>query len=119
MNFLMRSTQHVQRVPAEQPSVYEPPPDTHPPQKPATTTLEGLVADDPYPQYSAIADHVGENESEVEHDVDAKTDSSVIAKHQDVSEEEGWIAIPYSKHFHYTEFVYRDILCSLDTYACT
>lgn len=97
MNFLMRSTQHVQRVPAEQPSVYEPPPDTHPPPKPATTTLEGLVADDPYPQYSAIADHVGENESEVEHDVGAKTDSSVIAKHQDISDEEGWIAIPYKE----------------------
>lgn len=113
MNFLMRSTQHVQRVPAEQPTVYEPPPDTHPPPKPAaatTTTLEGLIAEDTYPHYSAIADHVGENESEVEHDVGAKTDSFVIAKHQDVSDEEGWIAIPYSKRFHYTE-LYTEIFC--------
>ncbi|PQQ08672.1 uncharacterized protein Pyn_14559 [Prunus yedoensis var. nudiflora] len=81
MNFLMRSS-HVQRVSAEQPSVPEPPADVHPTPKSATT-LEGLIAEDSYPQYSTIDDHVGESEYR--------------AKHYDVSDEEGWIAIPYKE----------------------
>ncbi|XP_061990855.1 uncharacterized protein LOC133709209 isoform X1 [Rosa rugosa] len=101
MNLFRISSQHVQRVPAAaeqpQPAVYEPPPEAQLPPKPAGPTLEGLIAEDSYPQYSAIADHVRENESGVEHGAGAKNDSSVIAKHHDVSDEEGWIAIPYKE----------------------
>lgn len=97
MNLFTRSSPHVTRVPVEQPAVYEPPPEAQLPPKPAGPTLEGLIAEDTYPQYSAIADRVGENEPGVEHGGGAKNDSSSIAKHHDVSDEEGWIAIPYSK----------------------
>ncbi|BBG94198.1 hypothetical protein Prudu_002423, partial [Prunus dulcis] len=95
MNFLMRSS-HVQRVSAEQPSVPEPPADAHPTPKSATT-LEGLIAEDSYPQYSTIDDHVGESEYRGENAIGANNESSVIAKHYDVSDEEGWIAIPYKE----------------------
>ncbi|XP_040372057.1 uncharacterized protein LOC112181461 isoform X1 [Rosa chinensis] len=95
MNLFRISSQHVQHVPAA--AVYEPPPEAQLPPKPAGPTLESLIAEDSYPQYAAIADHVGENESRVEHGAGAKNDSSGIAKHHDVSDEEGWIAIPYKE----------------------
>ncbi|XP_050374315.1 uncharacterized protein LOC126791863 [Argentina anserina] len=95
MSFFLRSSPQFPRVQAEQPAVYEPPLEAQLPPRPAGPTLEGLIAEDPYPQYSAIADHVEENESGVEHGGGAKSESSAIAKHHDVSDEEGWIAIPY------------------------
>ena len=97
MNIFSRTISHVPRVPVEQPAAYEPPPEAQLPPRPAGPTLEGLIAEDSYPQYSAIADRVGENESGVEHGGGAKNESYAIAKHHDVSDEEGWIAIPYSK----------------------
>ncbi|KAL5553950.1 hypothetical protein UlMin_041351 [Ulmus minor] len=96
MNFLMRSTQ---TAAVEQPSAHEFPAETHQMSKP-TASLETLIADNPYPQYSSVANHDGEIDgfgSENGHNSvpDAKKDSSIIAKHSDVSEEEGWITIPY------------------------
>ncbi|KAM0965036.1 hypothetical protein ACFX2C_021001 [Malus domestica] len=105
MNFLMRSTQHVQRVTAEQPSVpfvppvppvHEPPAETYPTPKSATT-LESLIGEDSYPQYSTIEDNAGESESRGENGIGAEKETSVIAKHYDVSDEEGWISIPYKE----------------------
>ncbi|XP_048427851.1 uncharacterized protein LOC125471475 [Pyrus x bretschneideri] len=108
MNFLMRSTHHVQRVTAEQPSVpsvpsvppvspvHEPPAETYATPKSATT-LEGLIAEDSYPQYSTTEDNAAESESSGENGIGATKETSVIAKHYDVSDEEGWIAIPYKE----------------------
>ncbi|KAJ7953751.1 Heat-inducible transcription repressor [Quillaja saponaria] len=96
MNFLMRSTTHVA---SEPPSVNESLADTSYTSK-SGPTLEGLIAEDPYPQYSTVEDCEGETdgtggENGSRAGINSKNDSSVVAKHLDVSEEEGWITIPY------------------------
>ncbi|PON67495.1 heat-inducible transcription repressor [Parasponia andersonii] len=98
MNFLMRSTQTA--VP-EQAPVRESTAEIHHIPKP-TASLEALIAEDPYPRYSLIEDHDGEadgfgGENASTAVLDAKKDSSIVAKHSDVSEEEGWITIPYKE----------------------
>lgn len=97
MNFLLRSTQHVA---AEQPSLPETPAETPHISKPAAT-LEGLIAEDPYPQFSTIEERDGETEEVGGENGNAavpgaKKESSTVAQHSDVSEAEGWITIPYS-----------------------
>ncbi|KAM6558272.1 hypothetical protein CsatA_027511 [Cannabis sativa] len=97
MNFLMRSTQTA--AAADQVTVRESTAETHHIPKP-TASLEALIADDPYRRYSALEDHDGEIENFGGEKgsiavSDAKKDSTV-SKHSDVSEEEGWITIPYS-----------------------
>ena len=97
MNFLMRSTQ---TAAAEQASVHESTPEKHYIPKP-TASLEALIAEDPYPLYSTVEGDDGEvdgfgGENASIAVPDAKKDSSIVAKHSDVSEEEGWITIPYS-----------------------
>lgn len=97
MNFLLRSTHHVA---AEQPSLQEAPAETPQTSKPAVT-LEGLIAEDPYPQFSTVEERDEETDGIVAENgsiagAEAKNESSVVAKHSDVSEEEGWITIPYS-----------------------
>ncbi|XP_048318479.2 uncharacterized protein LOC107428854 [Ziziphus jujuba] len=98
MNFLLRSTHHVA---AEQPSLQEAPAETPQTSKPAVT-LEGLIAEDPYPQFSTVEERDEETDGIVAENgsiagAEAKNESSVVAKHSDVSEEEGWITIPYKK----------------------
>lgn len=97
MNFLMRSSHHVA---AEQPSLPEIPAETHHISKPAAT-LEGLIAEDPYPQFSTIEERDGETDGVGGENGNAAgtgeiKESSTVAKHSDVSAEEGWITIPYS-----------------------
>ncbi|XP_022945914.1 uncharacterized protein LOC111450016 isoform X1 [Cucurbita moschata] len=96
MNFLLRSTP---AVPAERPSVQETPPPVAPyPPKPAIT-LESLISEMPFPQYS-VADDIddevdasaGENGSIAGNK--ENSDCASVGKHSDVSEEEGWITIP-------------------------
>ncbi|KAF8100230.1 hypothetical protein N665_0229s0058 [Sinapis alba] len=89
MNFLLRSASSA----THRPPVSEPPPPT-PPQPPPEATLE--EAEEPLPQYPSLEDHLhraadGNGES------DANIDSSCIERFSDVSEEEGWISIPYKE----------------------
>ncbi|XP_060963224.1 uncharacterized protein LOC115703035 [Cannabis sativa] len=98
MNFLMRSTQTA--AAADQVTVRESTAETHHIPKP-TASLEALIADDPYRRYSALEDHDKEIEDFGGEKgsiavSDAKKDSTV-SKHSDVSEEEGWITIPYKE----------------------
>ncbi|KAL0538922.1 hypothetical protein IC582_023092 [Cucumis melo] len=97
MNFLLRSTH---TVPQERPSIQEtPPPAAYYAPKPAVT-LEGLISEDPFPQYSVVDDDNdeeadasgGENGSIAGHR--EKSGRFGVVKHSDVSEEEGWITIP-------------------------
>ncbi|MED6134707.1 hypothetical protein PIB30_039543 [Stylosanthes scabra] len=87
MNFLMRSSSHVhvERTPPIQESSQA---DT--PQTTSGTSLETLISEDPYSRLSTIEEFDGENGS-VSGKVSRK---DALAKHVDVSEEEGWIAIP-------------------------
>ena len=87
MNFLLRSASSA----THRPPVSEPPPPPPPPQPPPEATLER--AEEPFPRYPSLEDHLdGSGES------NANTDGSGIDRFSDVSEEEGWISIPYSKY---------------------
>lgn len=134
MNFLMRSTPSVT---AEQASVPEPPAETYHVPKPASS-LESLIAEDPYPRHSRVEEHDGANDGFVGENAgivvpDSNKDSSTMAKHTDVSEEEGWITIPYSMplplqptclcifFLHYSLSI-SDYLCThiyVSDYLCT
>ncbi|XWS69764.1 hypothetical protein CRYUN_Cryun04dG0207000 [Craigia yunnanensis] len=63
----------------------------------SATTLEGLIAEGPFPEYPTVENHdggtngfVGENSG-----VASDKNASVSENHTDVSEEDGWITIPY------------------------
>ncbi|KAF8401958.1 hypothetical protein HHK36_012909 [Tetracentron sinense] len=95
MNFLLRTAQPV--VP-DQPAVHESSTDANSMAK-RVTTLEGLIAEDPYPQYSTgedgdrESDGVGGGSGSVAVP-SAENDSPILEKHSDVTEDEGWITIP-------------------------
>ncbi|KAL9325400.1 hypothetical protein ACSQ67_006045 [Phaseolus vulgaris] len=101
MNFLMRSTTHVYSD-REKPSsttattpTKSPTPTTPEPRSDGASSLESLIAEDPYIQ-------VGHFDGEVDGENGAvpftsKNDASVLAMHLDVSEDEGWITIPYKE----------------------
>ncbi|GLT98363.1 hypothetical protein SLE2022_158710 [Rubroshorea leprosula] len=95
MNFLLRSTHHVT---AEPPPIPEPVVDST--SAPKSTTLESLIVEDPFPQYPAEEDHYEENDGfEGENGgvvgPSKKKISAMMENHTNVSEEEGWITIPY------------------------
>lgn len=97
MNFLLRPTQNAA---AELPSIHESASDTLYKPKPGTT-LEGLIAEEPNPEYSPVEDHYGETVGVEGENGNvggpcAKDESPALMEHSDVSEEEGWITIPYS-----------------------
>ena len=88
MNFLLRPTTH--QVIKEQVSAPVP---VHESPSPAVT-LEGLIAEDSFPQSEVRDMGIGGENGSV---AATKNDSSlVLENHSDVSEEEGWITIPYS-----------------------
>ncbi|XP_077219423.1 heat-inducible transcription repressor [Tasmannia lanceolata] len=97
MNFGLKSTHPV--VP-DLPTVEELPKDAHSSLK-HQTTLEGLIADDPFP--NSFADEGGDrdNNGVVNGSIDAassENDVSIgIGTHTDVSGDEGWITIPFKK----------------------
>lgn len=74
-------------------------PDSNPLSKPVTS-LEGLVADDPFPRYEASEDN-GEFDAVGSSDgiFTGHADVPTVDKHLDVSEEEGWITIPCSMFY--------------------
>jgi len=104
MNFLMRTTTHVYSD-REKPSstaattpTKAPAPTIPEPRADGVSSLESLIAEDPYLQvgrFDGVVD--GENGALR---FTSKNDASVLAKHLDVSEEEGWITIPYSMSFN-------------------
>ncbi|KAH1197944.1 hypothetical protein GmHk_18G051599 [Glycine max] len=101
MNFLMRSTTHVYSD-REKPSSTATATAATPTTTVMTTTtpptdgassLESLMSDDPYAQVEHFdGEFEGENGAQ-----SSKNDAPVLAKHLDVSEDEGWITIPYKE----------------------
>lgn len=95
MNFLMlRSTQ---TAAPEQPS-QEVKEEANYVSKP-NSTLEGLIAQDPFPVNSSVGyyDGVGRENGGVG-GLSAKNSPPIAENHIDVSEDDGWITIPYSTH---------------------
>lgn len=102
MNFLMRSTTHVYSEREKPPST--PPPPEHRADVPApqgSPSLESLMYEDPYSQLSTTVERF-DGEIDAENGTqESKIDATVlVAKHLDVSEEEGWIAMPYSMSYY-------------------
>ncbi|XP_009135553.1 uncharacterized protein LOC103859731 [Brassica rapa] len=119
MNFLLRSASSA----THRPPVSEPPPAT-PPQPPppeATkpgSTLEGLISEEPFPQYPSVdEDHLGDG-SRDDHgngEANANTGGFGMERFSDVSDEEGWISIPYKEiPDNWSESVDIESLRSLD-----
>lgn len=102
MNFLLRSASSA----THRPPVSEPPA-TPPQPQPETTkpgsTLEGLIAEEPFPQYPSVEDldrvADGSRDDDGNGVSNSKTGGYGMERFSDVSEEEGWIAIPYSNNF--------------------
>lgn len=95
MNFLLRSASSA----THRPPVSEPP--ATPPQPPPETkhgvTLEGLIAEEPFPQYPSVEDLDRMADGSRDDDGNGESNAkSGMERFSDVSEEEGWIAIPYS-----------------------
>ncbi|XVF43052.1 hypothetical protein PTKIN_Ptkin02bG0010000 [Pterospermum kingtungense] len=63
----------------------------------STTTLEGIIAEDSFPEYPTVENHDGETNQFVGGSFGVASDknASVFENHTDVSEEDGWITIPY------------------------
>ncbi|KAH7666289.1 hypothetical protein IHE45_13G091700 [Dioscorea alata] len=101
MNYILRASQ-IQPVAPELPSVDEvEPQETLQPMSKPVTTLEGLIAEDPYPNHPINDDIEKETEgigdaSAVAADSGLKNHIS-IGNHSDVTEDEGWITIPCEK----------------------
>ncbi|XP_042517783.1 uncharacterized protein LOC122091735 [Macadamia integrifolia] len=98
MNFLLRTAQP--SVP-EQPAVQHPPTVSHSASK-AATTLEGLIAEDPYPTSTSnedgdVEDNGISGESGGLSSRRTKNRFPIVENHSDVSENEGWITIPYKE----------------------
>lgn len=98
MNFLLRATQPA--VP-EVSTAVEPEADSavKPTPRP-TTTLEGLIAEEPFPSNSiendANTNNNGDGVSSSLTEVPTSKSQAPVGKYTDVSEEDGWITIPYS-----------------------
>ncbi|KAL3006579.1 hypothetical protein AAZX31_08G286400 [Glycine max] len=95
MNFLMRSTSHVysdrEKPPSSSTAATTTPTTT--PHADGASSLESLMSDDPYAQVEHFdGEAEGENGAQ-----SSRKDTPVLAKHVDVSEDEGWITIPYKE----------------------
>lgn len=95
MNFLLRSTHHVS---SELPRIPEV--EVHRDEQPVlkrATTLEGLIADDPFKKSSSEdgdrdSDGIGDTSVSP---VDSNSENQLpMGNHADVAEDEGWITIP-------------------------
>ncbi|XVE85933.1 hypothetical protein DITRI_Ditri17bG0131600 [Diplodiscus trichospermus] len=63
----------------------------------SATTLEGLVAEDTFPEYPTVENHDGETNGFLGENsgLSSEKNASIPENHADVSEEDGWITIPY------------------------
>lgn len=118
MNYILRATQ-IQPVAPELPSVDEvEPQETLQPMSKPVTTLEGLIAEDPYPNHP-INDNI-EKETEGIGDASAvAADSGLknhisIGNHSDVTEDEGWITIPCGMIYYSFSFIENQLLLHLE-----
>lgn len=112
MNFLMRSTAHVSVDRSNIPSITESQTDMYN-RSSSVSILESFASEDPYTWYSKIDETAGET-SGVGGETGSttgRTSKKELFKHSDVSEEEGWITIPYSMSSPMTHLVYNFILC--------
>ncbi|KAK1309562.1 hypothetical protein QJS10_CPA09g00433 [Acorus calamus] len=102
MNFLMRAATPAVPLP-DPPTVPDPNADMMPVHGPATT-LQGLIADDPYPVPSLVEDGNRENDGGGAVTGDAPGLSAKnqmpVRNHTDVPEDEGLIIIPCSEQIH-------------------
>ncbi|KAJ4968697.1 hypothetical protein NE237_015398 [Protea cynaroides] len=115
MNFLLRTAQP--SVP-DQPAVQEIPTLPHPLPKTATT-LEGLIAEDsdPPPPSNEDGDESGgfSGESNGLSSRSTKNRFPIVENHSDVTEDEGWITIPYKElPDNWTDAPNIHSLCPLD-----
>lgn len=83
------------------------------------SSLESLIAEDPFPQNSPETNERGSDKDEEDgYDIDGLSSTSdvpIIGNHLDVSEEEGWITIPSSTtslHYIGCKCFYRFYLMS-------
>ncbi|KAK9088382.1 hypothetical protein Scep_027464 [Stephania cephalantha] len=91
MNFLLRTAQ-----PAVQDHLSATEPSSEPQsEQKAKITLEGLIAEDPFPEAEEDDGTEGQNTSNVE-----PGPVPIYGNHSDVAEDEGWITIPYSEQVH-------------------
>ncbi|CAN8269147.1 unnamed protein product [Cochlearia groenlandica] len=98
MNFLLRSASSANHRPP--PSVSEPPAASPQLPPPGSTTLEGLIAEETFPQYPSVEDRVADgsrDDDACNGELDSKAGGFGMERFSDVSEEEGWIAIPYKE----------------------
>ncbi|KAF5193796.1 heat-inducible transcription repressor [Thalictrum thalictroides] len=91
MNFLMRSTQPA--VP-DQPTIHDLFTESRSNSK-APTTLEGLIAEDPFPQPQDGAKDNGVRVLSC--GIEGSSAKNRVGNHSDVTEHEGWITIPYKE----------------------
>ncbi|TYI46048.1 hypothetical protein E1A91_D13G078900v1 [Gossypium mustelinum] len=94
MNFLLlRSNQ--QAVPEPPPVQEEVAESTY--VSSSATSLEGLIGEDPFPEYPTVENHDAETNGHLGDNagVGSGKKSSVPENHIDVCEEDGWITIPY------------------------
>ncbi|KAE8682986.1 protein TWIN LOV 1-like isoform X1 [Hibiscus syriacus] len=63
----------------------------------SVTSLDGLIAEDQFPEYPTVENHDSQTDRYVGENAGVGSDkkSSVPENHIDVSEEDGWITIPY------------------------
>lgn len=102
MNFLLRPSQ--QSASVDQPTLNVSDGDSV--QMSKSMTLEGLIAEDSFPRYYSADDSAIETDGTRTDHVSIpgpRNDAPAIEKHTDISEEEGWITIPYGEsHLVYT-----------------
>lgn len=77
----------------------------------SATTLEGLVSEDPFPVTPSSSDGDRERSGRFGRGSgggsNAKSISTTSESHTDVTEDEGWVTIPYSNSF----FFFRLLVC--------
>ncbi|KAB2047563.1 hypothetical protein ES319_A13G055300v1 [Gossypium barbadense] len=63
----------------------------------SATSLEGLIGEDPFPEYPTVENHDAETNGHLGENAGVGSDkkSSVPENHIDVCDEDGWITIPY------------------------
>ncbi|KAK4715644.1 hypothetical protein R3W88_013982 [Solanum pinnatisectum] len=82
-----------------------------------STTLEGLIAEEPYTESEKRDGESDEFEDEDLADINEKNNSQFAANHIDVKEDEGWITIPKDKlPDNWSEAPDVSSICSLDRF---
>ncbi|XP_004238767.1 uncharacterized protein [Solanum lycopersicum] len=82
-----------------------------------STTLEGLISEEPYTESEKRDGESDEFEDEDLADINEKNNSQFVANHMDVKEDEGWITIPKNKlPENWSEAPDISSICSLDRF---